>query len=183
MEQNLSMLDNITTWKYFQNIGTLAPHYHRKLSLKFQWHLMLVMMALKDLCICTGSQVLIKEFTANYCEDHVAGSEGSCTLWICGSGDRLLCAETGQWLTDWDVICALNIKVLWVEVNLLPSPTNIAPIKEKKFLLTHIFFHFLQEIELHSNLLGPLSFMWPIMDQNIIMQHMTVITGEVHVSL
>lgn len=46
-------------------------------------------------------------------------------------GNRLHCAETDQWLTDWDVISALKIEGPWVRENLLPSPTVIAPIREK----------------------------------------------------
>lgn len=46
------------------------------------------------------------------------------------------------------------------EVNLLPSPTDIVLIrKKKKFLLNHIAFHVLQEIQLWYNLMGP---MWSI---------------------
>ena len=48
------MLYIITTYKYFQSIGTawLTLHYHRKLLLKCQWHLIRVKVAPVDLCPC-----------------------------------------------------------------------------------------------------------------------------------
>ena len=54
-----------------------------------------------------------------------------CPLNILCWGNQLLWAETDQWLTDWDVICVLKIEVLRVRWNLLPSPADIVPVKEK----------------------------------------------------
>lgn len=59
--------------------------------------------------------------------------------------------------------------------NLLPGPTNIVPIREKKSLLNHISFHFLEEIQLHYNLIRPKSSMRSTADWNIVMQHLTVV--------
>lgn len=60
--------------------------------------------------------------------------------------------------------------------NLLPSPLDTAPVKEKKFLLNHISFYFLQEIQHRYNLLGLPLYIQPLFDWNVIMQHMTIHT-------
>lgn len=75
-------------------------------------------------------------------------------------------------MADWDVICALNLHCEWG--NWLPSPTDTAVIRENKVLLNHLFFHFLQEIQSHYNLLGSQSHMWLIVDRNA-MWYITVL--------
>ena len=51
--------------KIFPKYGDrLAPCYHRKLLLKWLWHIILVKEALVYLCLCIGSSELNKEFAA-----------------------------------------------------------------------------------------------------------------------
>lgn len=52
----------------------LAIHYHGKLFQKWQWHVILVKVALKRLCPCAGPQVLNKEITTAFSEGHQARS-------------------------------------------------------------------------------------------------------------
>lgn len=90
-------------------------------------------------------------------------------------GDRLLCAETGPWLTDCDVICALEIEVLWGRGNLCQAPQILLLSEEKQMFLSHVFLYFSQETQLHYNLMTPLSHMGFIVDQNIVMLKHTII--------
>lgn len=63
-----------------------------------------------DLRPCAGSSVLDKELTAVCSEDRQARSGGA----VAPSEYTVLgdSAETGPWLADWDVICALRTEVL-----------------------------------------------------------------------
>lgn len=113
----------------------LAPHCHRKLLLNWQCHLIFIKIAPVDLCPCTGFYVLNKEFTSMYSEHNQAtfGVGGAVTP--PAHVGRLFHAERGQWLTACDIICAVKIHMLCMRENLLPSPTDIAPIKRKKKIL------------------------------------------------
>lgn len=147
----------------------LAPHYHRELFLKWQQHLILVKVAPVDLCLVQDlrpSGKILQQCTLKTIKLDLRG------LQRCGY--RLLCAGKGQWFSAWDVICTLKIEVLRVSGNLFPRPTNIAPAREKKFLLNHIPCHVLQEIQLHCNLTGPPSRMHSITGRNVVMWCMTV---------
>lgn len=53
-----------------KNRDRLAPYYHRKLILMYQWNLIPVKVAPVDLCPCTESYVLNQEFTTMNSEDH-----------------------------------------------------------------------------------------------------------------
>lgn len=59
----------------------------------------------------------------------------------------------------------------------MPSPRDIAPIREKNIPPNHISFHFLQEIQFIYNLMGPLSYMQSAINQNIVIWHMTIISN------
>lgn len=89
----------------------LAPHHHRMLLLKWPWHLLLVKIALVDLCPYAGSQVLkknLQQFILKTTMLDLGGLQRPLNTWHCG--DRLPRAETGRWLPDWDIICVLKIE-------------------------------------------------------------------------
>lgn len=56
-------------------------------------------------------------------------------------------SETGQWLIDWDVICACKIEVLSERESIYCHTPQ-----KRKFLWNHISYHFLLEIQLYYNL-------------------------------
>ena len=92
----------------------------------------------------------------------------SMSCWVCS----LLCAETGQRLTDCGVICALKVEVLWGRGTLLPSPVR----GRKKFLLNHISHCFSQEAHPHYDFIGPPLYTWPIINGIIVIWCMIVVT-------
>lgn len=55
------------------------------------------------------------------------------------------------------------------------APQILLPSGGKKSLLNYISFHFLEEIQLHCNLIGPPSSMQSTADWNIVMQHLTIV--------
>lgn len=69
-----------------------------------------------------------------YSEDHRARPERTAapSEYVALEGQAPLSAETGQWLTDGDILCALKIEGLRMRGNLWPSATDIAPIREKE---------------------------------------------------
>lgn len=97
--------------KYFQSTGTGWLHNdHRQLLLKWQWHFLLVREALVALNPCAGSEVLNPAMCS---EDHQARAGRAAAPSECVTqGHRLLCAEIAEWVTGWDVICALRSEVL-----------------------------------------------------------------------
>lgn len=54
-----------------------------------------------------------------------------CPLNIECCGKQLLYADTGEWMSGWDIIYTLKTEILRVRGNLLLNPTDIVPIKEK----------------------------------------------------
>ena len=75
-------------------------------------------------------------------------------------------------VADWlDVICTLKIEVLGMRGNLLPSPTDIVPIREKNPPEPHNL-PFLTENSLQSY---RDAVVYGVIDQNVIMWCMTVL--------
>lgn len=68
--------------------------------------------------------------------------------------------------------------------NLLLSPTDTAHVKNKQTkeenILIHISFHFSPEIQLHYNSMGTTRYMPSLIDQNVLMQHMTVFMDKIN---
>lgn len=96
-----------------------------------------------------------------------------------GLRDGILCAEKGQWLGDWDVVCAIKIQVLWEIIYCQTSQILFSSEKkQQKRLQNHNMpFHFLQEIQLHCSLMGPSSFMCSFVDWKVV-QCMTAFIGK-----
>lgn len=103
------MLYIITTCKDFQR---LALHYHRELLLKWQEHLTLVQVALWT----TSSYRILcpqQRMYGTYSENHQVRSGRTAAPSECAElGRQAPLPETGHWLADWQVICALTTEVL-----------------------------------------------------------------------
>lgn len=81
-------------------------------------------------------------------------------------GDGLLGTDTGQWLTDWDVISVLTTEAPRVRGNLLQA-LQYCPFRERKNSARST------ETQFHSILGGHrLIYMWSTVDRNLVMQHM-----------
>lgn len=125
---------SIITWENISEVQGRASFYTtRKLLLKLQWHLLLIKVAPMNLCPCIGSWVLNKEMTAMHCESHYIRSSEAVgpfhyvALW----GQAPLCWN--RTVADW-LGCDLWTKN-WSAANtrnLLPSPTDTAPVREEK---------------------------------------------------
>lgn len=162
----------MTTWTLFpKRSNSLPSHHHRTVLLKQQRHLMLVKAVLVDRCIFTRFCLQRKVYSNVLWRPSARSGRAVAPLNVKCRGDRLLCVETCLWLTDWDVIWAPKIEVLWVRGHLLLSFKNIALVRgAMKFLLYQISFHFPQKIQLRYDLISPLLYMWSIGGYDTVMQ-------------
>lgn len=132
----------------------LASHCHRKPSPRRQWHSVLDKVAPGDLRPSAGSPVLSHESTALYSEDRRAGPRSAAApseYVALGTGSSVPRQAS---VTDRGGIRVLRTEALRAE-GLCRRAQRCCSCQGEIFLLTHTFFRFLQEIQLHCNLRGP----------------------------